>query len=301
MTRQSSLTVLAVTLLLAVPVSVAGQPAAPSRPAEAAATPAGPSPSRRMPPASGSLRPRPRPARESLGAVRDRGVLRACVSPYTPWVIAAADARDPSGFAVDVARQLAHDMGVELQLVHTNYRDLIADLFEGECDVIPGGIVPTPERALFLHFSEPVAEHDVRLIGALNGATTLAAFDTPTTTVGVVDGTLEMQDAKRRLPRADLRTFPSQAALGDALMHNAVQVAVVASPFSELAVKLSNGAVKALETPLSRREEAIAVRRGDLEFLEYLNRWVKTRRAEGWLESRRMKWFDHLEWYTVSQ
>ena len=299
MTRQCSLTVLATTLLLALPVGLAAQTAPPPRPADATAAPA--TPARRMPPAHGSLRPRPMPARESLGAVRDRGVLRACVSPYTPWVIAAPDGQPPSGFAVDVARQLAHDMGVELQLVPTNYRDLIADLFEGECDVIPAGIVPTPERALFLHFSEPIAEHDVRLVGALKGATTLAAFDTPSTTVGVVDGTLEMQDAKRRLPRADLRTFPSQAALGDALMHNAVQVAVVTSPFSELAVKLSNGAVKALATPLGHREEAIAVRRGDLEFLEYLNRWVKTRRSEGWLESHRTKWFDHLEWYSATQ
>ena len=76
---------------------------------------------------------------------------------------------------------------------------------------------------------------------------------------------------------------------------------MVAVSLKKLAVKLSSGAVKILETPLARREEAIAVRRGDLEFLEYLNRWVKTRRAEGWLESRRIKWFDHLEWYTVSQ
>lgn len=299
MRRHLPITLLATTLLLAFAGAAAAQPTTPPRPADAA-TPTTP-PVRRMPPASGSLRPRPAPARESLGAVRDRGVLRACVSPFMPWVITGPDGQAPSGFAVDVARQLAHDMGVELQLVHTNYRDLIADLFEGECDVIPGGLAPTPERALFLHFSEPIAEHDVRLVGTLDGATSLAAFDARTVSVGVVDGTLEMQDAKRRLPNADLRTFPTQAALGDALMHNAVKVAVVASPFSELAVKLSSGAVKGLETPLARREEALAVRRGDLEFLEYLNRWVKTRRAEGWLESRREKWFDHLEWYTVTQ
>lgn len=298
MTRHLPITLLATTLLLAIAGSSAAQPA----PAPAPADPTAPAPTvqRRMPPRSGSLRPRPMPARESLGAIRDRGTLRACVSPYMPWVIAAPPGQAPTGFAVDIATQLAADMGVELQLVHTNYRDLIAALFEGKCDIVPAGLTPTPERALFLHFSEPLAEHDVRLVGTLNGATSLAAFDAPNVAVGVVDGTQEMQDARRLLPKADLRPFASQAALGDALMHHAVPVAVVASPFSELAVRLSNGAVKALETPLATREEAIAVRRGDLEFLAYLDRWVKSRRSEGWLEARRAKWFDHLEWYTVS-
>jgi polar amino acid transport system substrate-binding protein len=38
------------------------------------------------------------------------------------------------------------------------------------------------------------------------------------------------------------------------------------------------------------------VRRGDLEFLAYLNTWVYARRHDGWLEARRNQWFDKLEW-----
>ncbi|MGV3518445.1 transporter substrate-binding domain-containing protein [Luteitalea sp.] len=299
MTRHHSLAVLALSLLVALPVAAGAQGTPPADPPQVAAPPA-PAPARRMPPASGSLRPRPSPARETLQAIRERGVLRACVSAYMPWVIAAPQGQPISGFAVDVARQLADDMGVDLQFVHTNYRDLVGDLFEGACDVIPGGLAATPERALFVHFSDPIAEHAVKLVGALNGATTLGEFDKPGVAVGAVDGTVEMQDARRLLPKADLRPFPSQAALGDALMHHAVQVAVVASPFSDLAEKLSAGAVKALPAPLSVRRESIAVRRGDLEFLEYLNRWVQAHDDHGWLETRRTRWFDHLEWYTAT-
>jgi len=45
-----------------------------------------------------------------------------------------------------------------------------------------------------------------------------------------------------------------------------------------------------------RRGEALAVRRGDLEFLAYLNAWVDARRSDGWLDARASEWFGRLDW-----
>ncbi len=46
--------------------------------------------------------------KETLSAIRERGKLRVCVSPYAPWVMIGEDG-SLSGFSIDVAKQLAKD------------------------------------------------------------------------------------------------------------------------------------------------------------------------------------------------
>ncbi len=293
--QQTLRQVLAVSgLALFVGVTALGAQAPAPGPAPAAtAQPPAADAAARVPPAD--RRPRPAPPRESLRAIRERGILRACVAPNAPWMIEGPEGSRPTGFTIDVATQLAEDIGVELELVRTSAAGLIAAVFEGDCDVIPGGLAATPDRALFLHFSAPIAAHDVEAVGAAGTATSL---DATTTTIGAVEGSAELQDARRTFTKATIRTFASQAELGDALLKRELQVAVAAAPFAEVAEKLSSGAVASLGTPLARRRESMAVRRGDLEFLAYLDTWVQARTDEGWLAARKAAWFDRIEWLT---
>ena len=93
-----------VAVLLLVPgASVLGQAEAPAA-KPAAATPAKP---------AAAARPAARPTKDSLTAIRERGRLVACVAPQVPWTI-QLDEGQFTGFSVDVAKQLAEDLGVEV-------------------------------------------------------------------------------------------------------------------------------------------------------------------------------------------
>ena len=41
----------------------------------------------------------------------------------------------------------------------------------------------------------------------------------------------------------------------------------------------------------------MAVHKGDLELLAYLNRWIKQNRDQGWLDEVRNHWFGSLGWH----
>jgi ABC-type amino acid transport substrate-binding protein len=41
---------------------------------------------------------------------------------------------------------------------------------------------------------------------------------------------------------------------------------------------------------------AFAVRRGDMDFINYLNSWIETRTVNKWLERRRNYWFASMDW-----
>src|SRR5438094_495937 len=71
-----------------------------------------------------------------LEAIRKRGTIVVGIAPQVPWVI-----RDPAGewqgYEIDVARQLASDLGVELALVRVPFvqlTDALADV--GGCRAI---------------------------------------------------------------------------------------------------------------------------------------------------------------------
>jgi polar amino acid transport system substrate-binding protein len=280
-------------LLLFSQVATAQPPAAP-KPAPAATQASAPA----APEATGR-RPQPVIAKESLRAIRERGSLRACVAPYTPWVISGAKDGELTGFSVDLARQLAADLGVEVEFVGGGYPDLIPALAEGDCDVVPGGIAATPDRALFVHFSAPVALHEVQVVGpasAIGEARKASEVNPAGLTVGAVSGSAELQDARRLMPTATVQEFESAAALADALLSGKVRAAVSAAPLPEVFARLSGGKFTIAPEPLSVRGEAFAVRRGDLEFLAYLNSWVQARTFDGWLKERANAWFVTLDW-----
>jgi len=240
-----------------------------------------------------------KPSRDSLTLIRQRGKLLACVPPHAPWVIHVAEGK-LKGFSVDLASRLAEDLGVGVEYVVDESARLLPSLAEGDCDVIAGGLSATPQRALFAHFSDPVARHDIVLVAdksASAGWRRPEDLDRADVSVGYIAGGVLAPHVKRLFPKAKLVELADWSALGAALQSGQVKAAVLAEPRSGLALKLApDRLVTPLAEPVGRRTEAFAVRRGDLEFLAYLNTWVDAHRTDGWLEERRRQWFLDLSW-----
>jgi polar amino acid transport system substrate-binding protein len=238
-------------------------------------------------------------SRDSLTQIRQRGKLLACVPPHAPWLIHAADGK-LKGFSVDLANQLAEDLSVGVEYVVEESARLLQSLSEGDCDVIVGGLSATPQRALFAHFSDPVARHDIVLVAdkqASAGWHRPEDLDKPEVSVGYIAGGVLAPRVKRLFPKAKLVELADWSALGAALQSGQVKAAVLAEPRSGLALKLApDRLVTPLAEPLGTRSEGFAVRRGDLEFLAYLDTWVDAHRNDGWLEERRQQWFLDLGW-----
>jgi polar amino acid transport system substrate-binding protein len=243
--------------------------------------------------------PPAKPSHDSLTLIRQRGKLLACVPPHAPWVIHGADGK-LTGFSVDLASQLAEDLSVGVDYVVEESARLLSSLTEGECDVIVGGLSATPQRALFAHFSDPVARHDIVLVAdkqASSGWHRPEDLDRPDVSVGYIAGGVLAPHVKRLFAKAKLVELADWNALGAALNSGQVKAAVLAEPRSGLALKLApDKLVMPLAEPLGTRSEAFAVRRGDLEFLAYLNTWVDAHRNDGWLKERRQQWFIDLRW-----
>jgi polar amino acid transport system substrate-binding protein len=238
------------------------------------------------------------PARE-LQQVLNTGTLRVGVTLYAPWATRAASG-EIVGFEVDVASQLAADMGVKAEILPYDVERLIPALEAGEIDVIAAGLAITPERALHVNFSEPYAESGIAL--ATNSERTasverLSDLNTDRFTVAAVDGSVAIELKQRLLPQAKLRVFEDVASASAALVAGEVDAFLEDEPVPTfLALENPTKVDLPLDRPLLLSRAGFAVIKGDPDFLAFLNAWITARDADTWLPTTTSYWFKSLGW-----
>jgi polar amino acid transport system substrate-binding protein len=81
------------------------------------------------------------------------------------------------------------------------------------------------------------------------------------------------------------------------LLEGKIHAAVADSPRPQIVAKLFPEQVDIPSPkPLATFPAAFAVRRGDMDFVNYLNSWIEARTINKWLERRRSYWFGTMEW-----
>ena len=90
-----------------------------------------------------------------LQEIEDRGVLRAATDPAYPPQSFVNDQGEFEGFDIDVTKEIAKRMGVEVQWITPSWDVITSGNWAGRWDVSVGSMTVTPERARVLDFSTP--------------------------------------------------------------------------------------------------------------------------------------------------
>jgi hypothetical protein len=116
----------------------------------------------------------------ALDAVLDRGVLRVCSSgDYRPFTYSASGATY-EGADIEMAASLGQSLNVRVAFVQTAWKDLVANVKAGKCDIGMGGISVSLERARETAYSLPYLKDGKTAIArceSASGYTDLAAID----------------------------------------------------------------------------------------------------------------------------
>jgi polar amino acid transport system substrate-binding protein len=238
-------------------------------------------------------------ATSAIEEIKKRGALRVGLSTFVPWAFRSKSG-DLIGYEVDVAKKLAEDMGVKVELVPTAWDGIIPALIAGQFDFIIGGMTITPARNLTVNFTSPYSATgvDVAANKALAGNfKTVADFNKPNVTLVTRRGSSAASAAQRLFPNATLRLFDDDA---QALLEvtNGRAHAMVGTVPRPLFAVLDNEATlfQPFENPLVKQADAMAVRKGDPDSLNFLNNWIQARQLDGWLEERQAYWFKGRTW-----
>ena len=118
-----------------------------------------------------------------IESIKENGVIKIGLSIFRPWSMRNLDG-ELVGFELDVGRELAKDMGVEVEFVPTSWDGIIPALVSGKFDVIISGMSITHQRNLTVSFSDPYAYSGMTILAnkAMTEGFTLEAYNSPDVT-----------------------------------------------------------------------------------------------------------------------
>lgn len=234
-----------------------------------------------------------------LEQVISKNRLRVGFSTFVPWAMKNKKG-EFVGFEIDVANKLAADMGVEIDFVPTKWSGIIPALLTGKFDVLIGGMGITPERNLKVNFTEPYEFSGMSMVASskLPGKSDIAAFDQSKITIVARIGTTAAAAAKKYLPNADLRLFDDEGQALQEVLNGRAMAMVASQPFPEFqSLKYPERLYLPLGGETFTKEPiGIAIGKGDIDFLNFLNNWIRVRQSDGWLQERYNYWFTTQNW-----
>ena len=239
-------------------------------------------------------------AKESIiEKIQKTKVIRVGMSTFVPWAMKDKQGK-LIGFEIDVARQLAQDMGVAVEFVPTAWSGIIPALMTGKFDVIIGGMGITPERNLKVNFTMPYDYSGMSMVAhkkKADGFSTLADFNKKEVDIAVRMGTTAEQAARKYLPNARLRLFENESQALQELNLGRVHAVVSSAPMPVFhSLKYPDKLFVPLKENFTKEPIGFAIRKGDHDALNYFNNWILNARAQGFLAEKKAYWFESRQW-----
>ena len=187
----------------------------------------------------------------------------------------------PDGSEIETARQLAKDLGVELELVQVTGPQRIPALLAGRADVAISSLSITFDRAKTVMFAPPHGALSI-VIAAPKKVNIKSAADMAGKKIGITRATLEEASVPPIAPAGtQIVYFDDIAATMQALISGQVDAAGM-SAFAAKSIGDRNPKA-GLENKFTVRTAyyAAAVRPGDFDLLQFLRTWVFLNRQNG--------------------
>ena len=210
-----------------------------------------------------------------------------------------------TGLDVDLAMLIGGYLGVDVRFIQPElYEEQIPRLLSGESDIIIAAMTRTAERGLKVNFTEPYFEvsQAALVLRSKAGAQVSSYFDLTDIhglRLGVKAGTTHENFARELFKTAVIRTFPTADAAAAALVDGDVDAMVADSPFVQVwraTHPQHYTRIKALLIPVTREHYSMAVRKGDADFLNWLNLFISQISTDGTLDLLKYEYFDQMAW-----
>ena len=240
----------------------------------------------------------------AIEQILKRGKIRVGMSTFVPWAMKDKTGK-LIGFEIDVATRLAADMGVEVEFVPTKWAGIIPALLTGKFDVIIGGMGILPKRNLKVNFTLPY-DHSGMSIAAHKtkaaGFSSLDDFNKPDVIITARLGSTAELAARKYMPKAQLRLFDDESQVIQEVVSGRVHALIASAPLPAFqTIKYPDLLYLPLKENFTKEPIGFALRKGDVDTLNFFNNWIRVITAEGWLKERKHYWFGTKDWEALIQ
>jgi cyclohexadienyl dehydratase len=229
----------------------------------------------------------PTPTQDTLGAVHRRGVLRVCsTGDYRPFTYHDPRSGAWSGIDIDMAQDMAQQLGVPMQVVPTTWAKMVQNLTAGRCNIAMGGISVTPDRAAQASFSDPYLQDGkapITRCADVDRFQTLAQIDKPGVRVVVNPGGTNESYDRETLKQASIVTYPDNNTIFNELLDDHADVMLTDASETRWQATQHPGQLCAVnpDHPFTVVPKAYLLPHGDTAFQQWVNGWLQSSLTNG--------------------
>jgi polar amino acid transport system substrate-binding protein len=225
-----------------------------------------------------------------LRQIQQRGVLRVadCLS-FAPFGFYNKSGQ-PEGYDVDIAKEMATDLGVKLKMVDTTSDDRIPNLQTGKVDVVICNFTENTERAKQIAFTDPyVVAGETLLVKKSSGIRGISGLSGKT--VATVKGSTDSQLVSQLNPRAKVQEYDTSAAAVLAVKQGQSDAMIEDSNFQAYQAKINPDLTVTHDSLVPLEYNGFGVKQGDQVWLNWLNQFLFQLNTSGQNATLYKKWF----------
>ncbi len=236
----------------------------------------------------------------ALEEIQKRGTLRVGMEPgYMPFELTNQKG-EIIGFDVDMVKRVAKSMGVKLELVSTAWDGIIPALLTSKFDMIASGMTLTQQRNMTINFATPYITIGQSILVNNKFAGKIASYkdlNDASFTVGSKLGTTGEQATKRMIGKAKYISYETEQEGVMEVVNGKIDAFIYDLPFNVVAFSQKGaGKVFHIDKPFTSEPLAWAVRKGDPDFLNFLNNFMNQVKIDGTYDKIYNKWFIDDAW-----
>jgi len=218
-----------------------------------------------------------------------QGVLRVgTTGDYKPFSYIEADTGKHAGIDIDLAKDLAASLGVELKLVATSWPTLMADLTANRFDIGMSGISRTLLRQRTAFFSNhysiggktPIARCEV-----VNTLNTLSKIDQPSVRIIVNPGGTNQKFVRGHIKNAQIITYPDNTTIFEQIVQKNADVMITDAIEVKLQANIHPQLCATMPGKLLTHAEKGFLLPQDIYLLEYVDAWLRQINQSGRLDN----------------
>lgn len=230
-----------------------------------------------------------------LDAIKKANQLKVCTTgDYRPFTYLDPESGEWSGIDIDMAQDLAEELGVEVEFVQTSWKNLMPDFLE-KCDMAVGGVSISLERAEQAYFSDATLDEGktpITLCENVEKYDTVKEINQPgVRSITPIGGTNE-KFADEHYPEGEIIRFEDNNAIFDEIIAGRADVMTTdASETRWVAHEKPELCAVHPDKPFNFSQKAYMLPRGDEAFRQYVNQWLNMSKNDGTLKQAEKPWF----------
>ena len=232
-------------------------------------------------------------AQSALNEILDSGVLKfGTTGDWNPMSVRDPATNSYKGFDIDVAKELAKDLGVEVEFVPTDWKTLVNGVVAGKYHMT-GSASISPPRMKVAGFSESYISVEIMPFTMPDKAGRFDGYDSinqPGVKVATTLGTTFEALVRDWFPNADIKVVEAPARGFQEVLAGRADV-FITSNIEGATLKAKHGVVQVPGTgPRAPSPIAMLLPQDDQVWINYVNNWVKLKQTKGFFDATKAKW-----------